>query len=90
MPWDAPSSAVLRAHANEIDATEQGAYAVSFAAVEALVGLVAMRRAETLTGADYYVAPSGAEVDDIGQRLLAIAKYLQTSSFESNALREVA
>jgi len=65
MQWEAPSTAVLRAHANDIDATEQGAYAVSFAAIEALAGLVAVRRAETLTGADYYVAPLGAGVDDL-------------------------
>ncbi|MGK5024216.1 hypothetical protein [Janthinobacterium sp. RB2R34] len=66
LPWDAPTAAVARAHANEIDATEQGAYAVSFAAVEALAGLVAVRRAETLTGADYYVAPLGAaDIDDM-------------------------
>lgn len=65
LPWAAPTASVLRAHANETDATEQGAYAVSFAAVEALAGLVAVRRAETLTGADYYVAPLGADIDDM-------------------------
>lgn len=69
LPWEAPSRAVLRAHANEIDATEQGAYAVSFAAVEALAGLVAVRRAETLTGADYYVAPSESDMDDMEECL---------------------
>lgn len=65
LPWVAPTVAVARAHANDIDATEQGAYAVSFAAVESLAGLVAVRRAETLTGADYYVAPLGADIDDM-------------------------
>jgi hypothetical protein len=65
LPWDPPTPPVLRAHANVTDATEQGAYAVSFAAVEALAGLVAVRRAETLTGADYYVAPVGADIDDM-------------------------
>jgi hypothetical protein len=63
--WVEPTAAVSRAHSNEIDATEQGAYAVSFAAVEALAGLVAVRRAETLTGADYYVAPAGSDPDDM-------------------------
>jgi hypothetical protein len=38
---------------------------VSFAAVESLAGLVAVRRAETLTGADYYVAPIGSDPDDM-------------------------
>jgi len=65
LPWIEPTSAVLRAHSNELDATEQGAYAVSFAAVEALAGLVAVRRAETLTGADYYVAPIGTDPEDM-------------------------
>jgi len=65
LPWENPSTAVLRAHANDIDATEQGAYAVSFAAIEALAGLVAVRRAETLTGADYYAAPLGVDADDL-------------------------
>jgi hypothetical protein len=65
LSWATPTAAVSRAHANEIDATEQGAYAVSFAAVEALAGLVAVRRAETLTGADYYVAPIGSDPEDM-------------------------
>lgn len=65
LPWNEPTSAVLRAYSNELDATEQGAYAVSFAAVEVLAGLVAVRRAETLTGADYYVAPIGTDPDDM-------------------------
>ncbi len=48
-----PDERVRNAHANEIDATETGAYGVSLAAVEAVAGLVAVRRAETLTGADW-------------------------------------
>jgi hypothetical protein len=39
-----PDARILNAHANEIDATEAAAYAVSLAAVEALAGLVAVRR----------------------------------------------
>lgn len=65
LSWEEPTAAVLRAHSNELDATEQGAYAVSFAVVESLAGLVAVRRAETLTGADYYVAPLGSDPDDM-------------------------
>jgi hypothetical protein len=63
--WEEPDSKTTRAYANEIDATEQGAYGVSLAAVESLVGLVAIRRAETMTGADYYVAPVGSDPDDL-------------------------
>jgi hypothetical protein len=63
--WTAPDARTLRAWANEIDATEAGAYGVSLAAVEAIEGLVAIRRAETLTGADYYIAPIGSDPDDL-------------------------
>lgn len=60
-----PDARVRKAHANEIDATETGAYGVSLAAVEELAGLVAVGRAETLTGADWYVAPNGAQIEDL-------------------------
>lgn len=60
-----PDARVLNAHANETDATEAGAYGVSLAAVEAVAGLVAVRRAETLTGADWYVVPDGTEIEDL-------------------------
>jgi hypothetical protein len=60
-----PDERVRNAHANEIDATETGAYGVSLAAVEAVAGLVAVRRAETLTGADWYIAPDGADIEDL-------------------------
>ena len=60
-----PDARVRNAHANEIDATETGAYGVSLAAVEAVSGLVAVRRAETLTGADWYIAREGTEIEDL-------------------------
>lgn len=63
--WTAPDAQTLRAWANEIDATEAGAYGISLAAVEAIEGLVAIRRADTLTGADYYVAPIDSDPDDL-------------------------
>lgn len=59
------SEGEINAHANVIDATEQGAYGVSIAAVEEMESLVVVRRAETLTGADWYVAPSGTSVEDL-------------------------
>ena len=65
LAWSSPSRTVLRAHANELDATEQGAYSVSIAALELEAGLVAVKRAETLTGADYYVAALGSDPDDL-------------------------
>jgi hypothetical protein len=60
-----PDARVRRAHSNEIDATEIGAYGVSLAAIEEVAGLVAVRRAETLTGADWYVAPNGTDIEDL-------------------------
>ena len=63
--WTSPDERTKLAWANEIDATEAGAYGVSLAAVELSRGMVAVRRAETLTGADYYVAPLGSSADDL-------------------------
>jgi len=60
-----PDQRTLNAWANEIDTTENGAYALSLSAVEAEEGLVAVRRAETLTGADCYVAPAGVSPEDL-------------------------
>jgi hypothetical protein len=60
-----PDARTVNAYANDIDTTEFGAYGISLAAVEAEEQLVAVRRAETLTGADWYVAPVGTEPDDL-------------------------
>jgi hypothetical protein len=63
--WPVPAPRTLHAWANEIDATEAGAYACVIAAVELLRNLFAVRRAETKTGADYYIGPKDAGVDDL-------------------------
>jgi len=55
----------MRAWANDIDATESGAYGVALATLQLTDDLVAIARAETLTGADYYVAPAGANVENL-------------------------
>ena len=60
-----PSTRVLNAWANDIDTTENGAYCVCLAAVEVEEQLVAVKRAETLSGADWYVAPVGTTPDDL-------------------------
>jgi hypothetical protein len=60
-----PDERTRNAHANEIDATEIGAYGLSLAAVESVVGMVAVSRAETLTGADWYIAPGGEAIQDL-------------------------
>jgi hypothetical protein len=63
--FQGPDSRMLNAWANDIDTTEMGAYGVCLAAVEVEEQLVAVRRAETLTGADWYIAPLGTASDDL-------------------------
>jgi hypothetical protein len=63
--WDAPDSRTSDAWANTIDTTEAGASGCVIASIELSRGLFALRRAETGTGADYYVGPEGAGVDDL-------------------------
>jgi hypothetical protein len=65
LAFRAPGERERNAHANVIDATEQGAYGVSMAAVEETESLVVVRRAETLTGADWYVGPPGTPAEDL-------------------------
>jgi hypothetical protein len=62
--WDVPDARTRDAWANDTDTTEAGAYGCVIAGVEEMRGLVAVRRAETGTGADYYVgAPGAGELD---------------------------
>jgi hypothetical protein len=63
--WSAPDQRTMNAWANEIDATEAGAYCCVIAGVEYVRGQVALRRAETGTGADYYIGDPGANADDL-------------------------
>ena len=63
--WTAPDTRARQAWANVIDATEAGACACALAAIELSDGLFAVRRAEILTGADYYVAPAGKGPQDL-------------------------
>ena len=63
--WEITDERTKGAWANEIDTTEAGACACTLAAVELSKGLVAVRRAETKTGADYYVAPPVPPTDDL-------------------------
>jgi hypothetical protein len=65
MLWEPPSERVLGAWADLVAATEHGAYAVALSAAEAKLGLLAVRRTERKTGADYWVdtAPQPLEGD---------------------------
>lgn len=53
--WAMPDERLEKAWSNKDDATRDGAYALSLAAIELTRGLVAIGRAETRTGADYYI-----------------------------------
>ncbi len=63
--WKKTDERTRGAWANEDDATRDGAYACALAAVELSDGLVAVYRAETKTGADYYIAPAGKTLGDL-------------------------
>jgi hypothetical protein len=63
--WECTDAQCRAAWANEIDTTEAGAYACTLAAVEVTKGLVAVHRAETGTGADYYIGPLDRTADDL-------------------------
>lgn len=67
--WETTESRTRNAWANEIDATEAGACACALAAAELSEGLVAVGRAETKTGADYYIAPAGTPLDNLEECL---------------------
>jgi hypothetical protein len=53
--WEPADTTCQAAHANQTDATCWGAYCCALASTEAVRGLVAVRRAENGTGADYYL-----------------------------------
>lgn len=63
--WEKPDERSNAAWANTDDATRDGAYACALAATELTKGLVAVHRAERLTGADYYLAPEGKSIEDL-------------------------
>ena len=67
--WTSPSDEVQRGFANHDEATRDAAYGVALVSAEVHLGLVALRRAQGRSGADYYLVPansrvsSGAELD---------------------------
>src|SRR3990172_13339484 len=62
--WNAADQRTRNAWANETDTTEICAYALALAGVEVAEGWVAVMRAETKTGADYYLAPKDSDPED--------------------------
>jgi hypothetical protein len=63
--WPTPNERTLAGWSNKDDATEFGAYGLALAAIELTRGVVAVRRAETRTGADYYLGTPDAPADDL-------------------------
>lgn len=63
--WEPTDDRQKAAWANENDATRDGACACALAAVELSKRMVAMRRAEIKTGADYYVGRQGEAIEDL-------------------------
>ena len=82
--WVTPDARMLGAWANAIDTTEAGAYGCVIACVEEYRGLFAVRRAETGSGADYYVGPAGAGGEDLEDCL-----RLEVSGVDRGDRREV-
>jgi hypothetical protein len=63
LDWVPPSLALQHTHANELDATEDGAYAVALSTVVSR-GFVVQRRAHHGSGADYLITPVGEPNND--------------------------
>ncbi|AUX22418.1 uncharacterized protein SOCEGT47_029210 [Sorangium cellulosum] len=66
LAWSEPTQPERNANANRRDATCDGAYAVALVCLERQMNLVAVARAEDLTGADWYVAPAGKGTTEAG------------------------
>lgn len=62
--WLTTDARAKSAWANNDDATRDGAYGIAIATIEVTRGLVAVGRAETRTGADYYLSFPGQPAED--------------------------
>lgn len=82
--WSLPDARTLSAWGNAIDTTEMGAYCCVIAGIEEIRGLFAVRRADTGTGADYYIGPAGAGITDLEDCL-----RLEVSGVDAGDHREV-
>lgn len=84
--WGAPDERTKGAWGNRDDATEAGAYCLALAAVELTKGLVAVRRAETLTGSDYYLGLPGEAPSDMRALLrLEFSGWMRAGKSEQNS-----
>lgn len=67
--WRSPTTRERRAWANATDCVEAASCGVALSAVEAALGLVAIERASTCSGADYYVASAPGDYLEHAVRL---------------------
>jgi hypothetical protein len=63
LEWPTPDERTRRSWANHDDATRDGAYSLVLAAAEAFLGLIAIGRTETRSGADWWLVPIGSGLD---------------------------
>ena len=65
LQWVAANTRMQYAWDNSRETTEKGSCALVLSVVELVQGLVTVRRAETGTGVDYYVALPGTDPEDL-------------------------
>ena len=63
--WTACDLRTRNAWANTDDTTEAGAYCMALASAEVTRGLVAVGRAQKLSGVDYLLGAPGSQIDDL-------------------------
>lgn len=63
--WEKSDQRTRNAWANAEDTTEAGAYCVALAHAEITRGLVAVHRAQSRTGVDYYLGDASEQVNDL-------------------------
>jgi hypothetical protein len=67
--WDLPTAREVAANGNDLDATRDAAYSLSFAAIEECDDLVVVARAEHMSGADFYIGPRTSGPGDLEEAL---------------------
>ncbi len=80
--WTAATARERATWNNDDDATRDGAYCIVLAAAEAHLGLVALARTKTKTGADYHVAPMATGIGPDGELDLETSIRLEVSGID--------
>ena len=82
--WPPSNSRLRRAWGNQNESIEWGAVAVALAYVGQIAGLLAVRRAQHGSGADYFVTPEDADLHDLEARI-----RLEVSGMERGELADL-